>query len=263
MFYNVSMSIHTQKKTPGTPTWVDLMTSNPEAARKFYGNLFGWTYLISGPEFGYYANALLNDQVVAGIGPMMSDDPNIPSAWTVYLATNDSEVDSTKVIAEGGQVMVPTMTIGEFGRMTVCVDPTGAVFGLWESNQHIGAVVTDEPGSMTWYEVTSREAAKTRDFYCALHGQTSQLMPTMEYYMLNIGSKTVAGVLQMDAQWDGIPPHWMVYFAVKNTDALIEQAGALGGTLRVPAFDTPFGRVAVLADPQGATFSIIQLSERA
>ena len=236
LFYNIPMSIHTQKKIPGTPTWTDLMTSDPEAARKFYGNLFGWTYLISGPEFGYYA---------------------------VYLATNDSEVDSAKVIAAGGQVMVPTMTIGEFGRMTVCVDPTGAVFGLWESNQHIGAVVTDEPGAMTWHEVNSREAAKARDFYCGLHGQTSQLMPTMEYYMLNIGSKTVAGVLQMDANWDGIPPHWMVYFAVKNTNESIEQAVALGGTLRVPAFDTPFGRVAVLADPQGATFSIIQYSNRA
>ncbi|MCW1969874.1 MAG: VOC family protein [Anaerolineae bacterium] len=256
------MTTHTQKKTPGTPTWADLMTTDPDAAREFYGKLFGWTYFMSGPEFGYYSNAALGNNVVAGLGPI-PPDTTMPAAWTVYLASDNVDADSAKVSELGGQVVTPPMTIGEFGRMVICVDPTGAVFGMWESNQHIGAVITDEHGTMTWHEVNSREAAKAKDFYCALHGQTSQLMPTMEYYMLNLGSKTVAGVLQMDAQWEGIPPHWMVYFAVNNTDATIEQTVALGGKMLVPAFDTPFGRVSVLADPQGASFSVIQLSARA
>lgn len=245
---------------PGSPCWLDLATSDAAAARAFYGNLFGWTYDIAGPEMGFYAMVKLGDRFVGGIGqapPQM----NVPPAWTPYLACADAQATLADVQARGGRLVFGPMDIPGQGVQVVAADPTGAVFGFWQAKPFIGTNVLGETGALAWCEVNTREAAVARDFYAAVFGLVPTPLPGgTEYYTLALDGEPRAGVLQMDAQWPAsIPAHWMVYFAVDDTDAAVEKVKALGGAMHVPPFDTPFGRIAVLADPQGAVFSVVTL----
>ena len=144
--------------------------------------------------------------------------------------------------------------------MAICADPTGAFFGLWQADQHIGSAVENEHGAIAWFEVNTWDSAAAREFYGQLFNLTPEKMEGMEYHTMKQSDDSVCGVLQMTEEWGDLPPHWMSYFAVDNTDVACEQAAAAGGEVRVPAFDTPFGRIAVLSDPFGATFSVVQPS---
>ncbi|NVB77070.1 MAG: VOC family protein [Kofleriaceae bacterium] len=236
------------------------MTTDAEKAREFYKGLFEWTFAIGGPESGHYAMANLGNDHVAGLG-QIGPEMKMPPAWSVYFASDDLDDTITKVKAAGGNVMMGPMDVMEEGRMAVFTDPTGAVFGVWQPKRHTGAQRIDEPGAMTWYEVNTPDAAKARDFYCSVFDLEPHKMEggPIEYYTLHKGAKTVGGVLQMTKEWAGVPPHWMAYFAVPNTDAAAKKLTALGGKVSVPAFDTPYGRIAVVNDPTGAVFSIVQL----
>lgn len=254
------------KHAPGTISWVDLMTTDAEKAREFYKGLFGWTFAIGGPESGHYSMANLGNDHVAGLG-QIGPEMKMPSAWSVYFSTDDVDETVAKVKANGGRVMMGPMDVMEEGRMAVFTDPTGAVFGAWQPKRHGGAQRIDEPGTMTWYEVNTPDAVKARDFYCKVFGLEPQKLegggaPT-EYYTLHRGPKTVGGVLQMTKEWAGVPPHWMAYFAVGNTDAAVKKITSLGGKVGVAPFDTPYGRIAVATDPTGAAFSIVQLPPKA
>lgn len=251
------------RHAPGTACWFDLMTPDPEKARAFYGQLLGWDYEISGPETGHYSTAKLKDRVVAGMGQMPEGAP-FPTAWSVYLAVESVNAALEAVKGAGGMALVGPMEIPAQGQMAICADPTGAAFGLWEPINHRGATIVDEPGAMTWQEVNTRDAAKARDFYTQVFGLTANKMEGMEYWTLHKGEKTAGGVLQMDANWPAdLPPHWMAYFAVEDTDASVEKLKSLGGNLLHGPFDTPYGRIAVVSDPFGAAFSIIKLSSMA
>jgi hypothetical protein len=239
---------------------MDLATPDLAVAKKFYDAVLGWDYFDTGPDFGNYNMALVQGRNVAGIGPIWPPDSPQPSAWTIYFASDDVAADCERVKALGGQVMVEPMVIGDSGAMAICADPTGAAFGLWQANQHIGSAVENEHGSMVWWEVNTRDSAAVRVFYGKLLNASvnTMAMEGTDYHMLQHGEEMICGILQMDHNWEGIPPHWMGYFAIDNTDAAIERAVAAGGKLHVPAFDMQYGRMAVLADPAGATFSIVQ-----
>ena len=253
------MSTHTQPKPAGTPTWFDLSTPEVARARDFYAELFGWKYIVNGPDMGYYSLAQLNGRQAAGIGQPPSGS-DMPPVWSVLMAAHDIQADCARLKSLGGQVLSEPMQIGEEGWMAMAADPAGAVFGLWQAGRHIGATVTDEPGAMTWCEVNTRDAAKARDFYCALYGLTWRLMEGMEYYILQRDGVDVCGVLQMNYNWpESIPPHWMAYFAVSDAEETVQRATHHGGQVRVEPFDTPYGRMAVLADPFGAVFSVVAM----
>jgi predicted enzyme related to lactoylglutathione lyase len=239
------------------------MTTNPEAARAFYGELFGWKFEIHAPETGGYAMAKLDGRdvaAVAGRPPGMQ----LPPAWNVYFASSDVDAIAAKVKEHGGTIVMGPMDIMEEGRMALFIDPTGAHFGVWQAKRHTGAQVIDEPSAMCWYEINTPEAAKARDFYCKVFAlePTKLEAPGTEYWTLHKGPKTVAGVLQMTKEWAGVPPHWMTYFAVADTDLACKRIVELGGKVSVPAFDTPYGRMSVVSDPTGAVFSIIELTPK-
>ena len=212
------MTTRTTKRSPGEVTWMDLATPDVEAAKKYYGQIFGWDYFDTGPDFGHYNFALAQGRTAVGLGPMQPG-AQMPSAWTIYFATDDAAADTARVKALGGQVIVDPMTIGDSGVMAICVDPTGAVFGLWQTVNMIGASVENEHGAMAWHEVNTRDSAAACKFYGELFNLTALKMEGMEYFTMHRGEQMVCGVLQMDANWEGIPPHWMGYFAVDNTDA--------------------------------------------
>jgi hypothetical protein len=250
--------------TPGTPSWFDLMTPDIEGAKKFYGELFGWTFETGGPETMFYTMCRKGDQNAAGMGKQPENAP-FPTVWSVYFATTDADADVARVREHGGNVMMGPMDVMEEGRLAVCTDPTGAVFGLWQPRRHGGAQVKDEHGSMTWTEVATRDAVKARDFYSAVFGLEGRKMEGgMEYYTLHKGPHTAGGVMQMTEQWPAeIPPHWMPYFAVDDVDAAAKRIAELGGKIANGPFDTPYGRMAVVSDPYGAVFTVMKPSQAA
>lgn len=251
------MAIYTSKRIPGEPIWFDLVTPDLEAAKDFYRKIFGWDYVDTGADFGHYHLALKQGRNVAGIIPAQPDVP-MPPSWTVYFSSDDAAADTARVKELGGQVLSEAMVVGDLGSMAICADPMGAVFGLWQAGTHIGVEVDGEHGAMAWCEVNTPDSAAARDFYGKLFNLTPHRMEgDTEYYILQRGEQMICGILQMDANWEGIPPHWMNYFAVDNTDATVEKATAAGGKVMVPAFDMPYGRMAVLGDPGGAAFSIV------
>jgi predicted enzyme related to lactoylglutathione lyase len=151
------------------------------------------------------------------------------------------------------------MVVGPFGSMAVCADPTGATFCFWQAGQHIGTEVTDEPGSPAWYELYAPSAQQARAFYSALLGTTAEPMPgAMEYYVLKHGATELAGIMQIDPAWGSFPPQWITYFAVADAEAAVAAVTRNGGTAMSPIDDTPFGRIAALLDPGGASFKIVE-----
>jgi uncharacterized protein len=253
-----------KQHAPGTVSWVDLTTPDPEGAQRFYGELFGWKFSIGGPETGHYTMCQLGSDSVAGLGAM-PPGAQFPSAWTVYFATADADASAARIGELGGQVMMGPMDVMQQGRMLVAMDPCGAAFGLWQAGEHTGAARVDEPGAMAWREVNVRDAGAAKAFYTALFGLEARVMPIpeMTYHILHHGDTRVGGILQMNERWPAeMPAHWMSYFAVDDCDAAAKRVAVGGGKVHLPPFDTPYGRVAIVADPWGAIFSIMKPAEQ-
>jgi predicted enzyme related to lactoylglutathione lyase len=248
----------------GTPSWVDVMTSDPEGARTFYSGLFGWDLEVDpDPNTGNYTTARLGGKRVAGLGGQPAPE-GVPTVWTTYFATDDVDKTVARVREHGGSVLMEPMSITDVGRMAMAADPTGAVFGLWQAGTHTGAGLVNEPGTFVWNELATRDLDAATKFYGDVLGLTAEDLETgesgMRYRTLHVAGNVAAGSLQIDDSWgEGTPAHWMTYFAVDDTDAAVAKAGELGGSVRVPATDSPHGRFAVLTDPQGGAFTVITM----
>jgi len=244
----------------GTPSWVDLVVPDRHAAQAFYGPLFGWEFTEGGPETGYYMMCELAGRPAAGIGEMPPTDETPPAGWTTYLATSDVDAAATRITDAGGTVLMGPMGIEEFGRMLVAADPTGAVFGLWQAGRHRGAEVANEPGALTWNECMTRDFEAAKAFYTNVFGYGIQDMSGVDvtYNVLEVAGNAVGGLGELGTSAPAaVPPHWLTYFAVDDTDATVTRATELGGQLVRPAQDTPFGRMAVLAGPAGEWFAVM------
>lgn len=250
--------------TPGTPSWIDLSTSDPAAAQAFYGALLGWEFAASPTDQGgEYIMATLNGETVAGLMQQQPEQAamGIPSLWNTYVTVTDAEATIAKVSAAGGQVMMPPMDVMDAGRMAVVVDPAGAVICLWQPKDHIGATIVNEAGSLVWNELISTDLAASIAFYADVFGwdgQTMELAPGQEYTSFMLGEGVVAG--GMKPPMDGMPSFWGIYFATDDCDATCAKAEELGATVFAPPMDIPVGRMASLADPTGAMFSIIKMN---
>lgn len=246
---------------PGYPCWVDLMTSDIEAAQDFYRGLFGWELLGSGPEFGGYVVAQVRGLPVAGLGPQQPGQSGQPSAWTTYLATVDADATAALVAKEGGLVVAEPFDVGPLGRMAVAQDPTGATFGLWQAGEHTGARVANETGSVTWNEVMTRDYERAQAFYTSVFGYTFSEIgdENFRYATIDIDGRPVGGIGVLPAEVPKeVPPHWRAYFAVDDADEALNKAQALGGVILRPAEDMPYGRWGDASDGQGAMFSLIK-----
>jgi hypothetical protein len=256
------MATFTHAKPAGTPTWVDLMAPDIEAARSFYHALFGWEYDIGGPEYGGYTTARAGARTAAGMSAPPPDMPPMPSAWSLYFATDNIEADIARAVELGATVLFPTMVVGTFGSMAALVDPTGAPFSFWQAGSHIGAEVINEPGAPAWYELYSPDVKRSREFYSALLGAAADPMPGgPEYYVLKHGEDQLAGIMQIDPAWGAFPPQWSTYFGVADADAAVATITSNGGKVMSAIEPTPFGRIAAVADNAGAMFKIVEVSQ--
>ncbi|MEU6231581.1 VOC family protein [Kitasatospora sp. NPDC047058] len=255
------MPVVTAPYKPGTPCWVDLMASDQQAALDFYRDLFGWQGEIGPPEFGGYAVCALNGRPVAGIMARMAPEgqPVPPVAWTTYLASDDADATQSAVAEHGGTILYPAMDVGTVGRMLVAADPTGAVFGVWQKLDFIGAGIVNEPGSLVWNELNTGDTDAAGRFYHQAVGLRPGTVQGMEgYYSLNVGDRTVCGMQQVPGYLaPGTPAHWMTYFSVDDTDSTVDALVKASGSVIQPPFDMQAGRMAVVQDPQGAVFAMI------
>jgi uncharacterized protein len=253
------MTTYSQAKPAGTPTWNDLMAPDVDAARAFYQKVFGWEYDIGGPEFGGYTTARLGQRMTSGLMGPQPDAPPMPAAWSLYFASDSIEDDVAHAVKLGAKVVSPAMAVGDFGSMAVCEDPSGAAFSFWQAGSHVGSQVTEEPGSAAWYELYASNAKQARDFYTAVLGATAEAIPGgMEYYVLKHGDQQLCGIMQIDPSWGDFHPQWITYFAVADVDETVAVVTKNGGKVMGPIDDSPFGRIAALADPSGAFFKVVE-----
>ena len=253
------MSTRTTPFAVGTPCWVNLISSDTAVSNAFYQGLFGWTAEDMGAEYGHYTNYYANGQLVAGL---MTNDPSFgaPDSWTTYLAVTDVDSTVAAATAAGGQVLMPGLQVGDRGSMAVLADPAGAVFGLWQAAAHTGFQRYSEPGTVIWDEVHSKDFAATAAFYPAVFGwsfdKTSDT-DEFRYYTAEVDGAPVAGLMDSASFLPPeVPSHWEVYFNVADADAAVATAASLGAAVVKPAQDTPFGRIAELRDPTGASFNL-------
>lgn len=253
------------KYEPGTPSWVDLGTPDPDDASRFYSGLFGWTIPEGPPEAGGYRMCMLDGKPVAGLGPQMNAD--MPPWWTTYISVADADETAAAIKEDGGNVIVEPMDVLDAGRMAVAADPAGAMFSIWQPKLHIGAAIVDDPNSLCWNELMTRDPQKSVEFYGAVFGWTANLLPMEgidDYTEFRVGQRGIAGMMPMagDAWPAEIPNHWMVYFAVEDCNAAVARVEELGGKVVAPPTEVPPGTFAVVNDPQGAAFSVIALSRQ-
>ncbi|QHA02578.1 VOC family protein [Streptomyces broussonetiae] len=248
---------------PGTPSWVDLGSPRTDQAVTFYTALFGWQAEEAEPGAGGYRIMTLRGKPVAGIGPQTQ--PGRPR-WSTYIATADAAATATAVQAAGGQTLLPPMQVMDAGTTAVFADPSGAAFGVWQEGKHHGAGIVNEPGSFCWNELLTHTPDTAVPFYREVFGWDAKKIPMGEttYTEWDLDGREVGGMVNMDEQNfpPQMPPIWMVYFAVDDTEETVGKVTALGGSVLVPPTDLPVGRFAVVADLHGAVFQVIKLTRQ-
>jgi uncharacterized protein len=243
---------------PGTPSWVDLASTDLPTSLRFYTGLFGWSAEDQGPDAGNYQMFEIDGRPVAG--GMASMTEGQPSAWTTYVSVDDADATADRIKAAGGTLFVEPMDVMTVGRMVVAADPAGAVFGLWQPMDHKGAGIVNEPGTLTWNELNTRDLEAALAFYPQVFDwQPETHKGEMDYTEWKLRGRSVAGMMAMPEMVPAeVPSHWLVYFATGDCDATTEKAAGLGATLLAGPMDIEPGRFAVMLDPTGASFAVIK-----
>jgi predicted enzyme related to lactoylglutathione lyase len=244
----------------GTPSWIELMTPDQSAAQTFYGALFGWSFDDHDMgEMGHYYIPTIEGDEIGGISGQMPGMEGHPAFWGVYLAVDDVDAATAKVEPAGGKVEAGPFDVNTNGRMSAIQDPTGARVGLWQAKDTIGTQRANEPGTPVWNEIMTPDIPRATQFYADVLGMGSKTEPMGDdtYTVLtNAEGRMVGGA--MNPPMENVPPHWNIYFNVEDVDAAVAKTVELGGQVVAPAFDVEgVGRMAVLADPQGAMFNLM------
>jgi predicted enzyme related to lactoylglutathione lyase len=247
------------------PAWVDLATTDAEAARNFYSQLFGWEMEVSeDPQYGGYATARVPgggaESSAAGIGP--KQDPNQPNVWSLYIGTDDVDALADEIARAGGTVVAPPFDVGDQGRMAVFQDPSGAFISAWQGGQ-MSQFAFGKPNTFGWAELNARGVEKVVPFYEKVFGWTTKLSefdPSQPPYReFQHNGDSVLGAWEMNPQIPPeVPSYWQIYFNVDDVDAAHAKAVSLGATELVEPQDFPGGRFSILTDPQGASIALLK-----
>jgi predicted enzyme related to lactoylglutathione lyase len=263
----------------GVPCWVDTAQPDPDAAAAFYGGLFGWEFEDAMPAGspGRYLIARLRGGDVAAVSSQPEGAP--PQAvWNTYVWVEDADEAAAKARDAGGSVLTEPFDVMDAGRMAVLADPEGAVFCVWQAREHRGATVVNEPGSLNFNVLNTRDPEAAKRFYGAVFGWTTLNLGSGEFWILrsygDYLEQLTPGIRERTAQLGAAgfedvlaaitpiadddadtPAYWSVTFSTDDADATAEKATELGGTVLVAPVDAPYSRLTVLRDPQEAMFS--------
>lgn len=250
---------------PGTFSWIELSTTDPDDAKRFYGELLGWASQdneIPGGG-GIYTMAQIDGDDVAGISaqPEAQRAAGVPPNWFSYISVESADDTAARVTDLGGAVHAGPFDVGEVGRMAVIADPAGAMFGIWQAGQSIGARRVNEPGCLTWNELATSDVPGALSFYDGLFGWSSEVMQAGSgpaYNVIRVGERANGGIRELvpEELQAGAPPYWFPYFAVQSLDGALTRCPELGGEKLFGPIDFPAGKIAGLRDAQGAMFAI-------
>ncbi len=239
----------------GAPCWIDLYSSDPDKATKFYGELLGWTAQPPEEGFGGYFVYTKDGKAVAGC---MHNDGSLgyPDAWGVHLMTDDVARTAKATTEHGGSVEMGPMEVAENGSSAMIKDPGGSIIGAWQPNRQKGFELTGEAGAPAWFELHTGAYDQAVAFYREVFGWDAHVMSDTDdfrYTTLGEGEGALAGIMDDS----GEPSGWNVYFSVEDVDAALGRVEKLGGKVLAPAEDTPYGRLARAADPTGTAFRLV------
>jgi uncharacterized protein len=245
--------------TPGTFSWTDLTTTDQDAAKAFYGGLFGWEAedMPVGDDM-YYSMQRVDGMDVAAISPQPQQqrEAGVPPTWNSYITVENVDAVAEQAKELGATVHAPPFDVMDAGRMAVIQDPQGAHFLLWQANRHIGASLVNAPGALSWNELASPDLDASKAFYSSLFDWTVEPFEgsPQPYLTIKNGDRSNGGIRELDSP--GPPPHWLVYFAIDDIDEGIAKVEQLGGTKHAGPIDIGIAKIAVVADPQGAIFAL-------
>ncbi len=255
---------HIDKHPPGAFCWIELATTDQNAAKTFYSSLFGWaTQDFPMGLNDFYTMFQLEGRDTAAAFTMRPEQRSmgVPPQWMIYIGVESADDAASRVAPLGGKLLRPPFDVYDVGRMAVAQDPTGAVFALWQPNKHTGIGISGVPGTLCWADVVTPDPARAKEFYSSLFGwkiATSENDPSGYLHIVN-GEEFIGGIPPAKFLGPNVPPHWLAYFYVSNCDETAAKAKELGGkTLLAPMTMEKVGRMAIVADPQGATFAIFQ-----
>ncbi len=245
--------------------WADLATTDPAAAKTFYGGLFGWHAedMPAGPGMTYTMCKLKN-QYVAALYALDKgrQSQGEPSHWLPYINVRNADETAKKVSQGGGKVLHGPADVLDVGRMVNIQDPTGAYVAVWQAQKHIGAGTVMEPGTICWNELMTPNTEAAGRFYRATFDWTTESMdmgPAGTYTIFKAGTIQAGGMMARPAELKDVPPHWLTYFAVADCDSAATKVRELRGTVLRPPTDIPkIGRFAVCRDGQGAVFALFK-----
>lgn len=251
----------TMTKLTNRPAWVDLATSDAAASRAFYSKLFGWQIEVSDdPQYGGYGTAKFDGHSVGGIGPKQSEQT--PTAWSLYIGSDDVDGLARQVEGLGGTIVVPPSDVGDQGRWAVFQDPSGATFSAWKAAQ-MSDFIADQPNAFGWAELNARGVDTAIPFYERLFGWTAKksefAADQPPYTEFQLDGESIAGAWEMSPMVPAnVPSYWQVYFNVDDVDDAFQRAIAAGATEMLAPDDFPGGRFAIVSDPQGASFGLLK-----
>jgi hypothetical protein len=251
------------KHLPGAFCWIELSTTDQNAAKGFYSSLFGWASQDHpmGPN-DFYTMFQLEGRDTGAAYTVRPEQraQGVPPHWMIYISVESADAAARRAAQLGGKVLAPPCDVYDIGRMAVIQDPTGAVFALWQPKSHIGTGIAGVHGTLCWADLMTPEIKRAETFYTGLFGwkvSASENDPSGYLHIAN-GKDFIGGIPPAGFGDPNAPPHWLPYFFVSNCDETAAQAKELGGkTLLAPIAIEKVGRMAILADPQGAAFAII------
>jgi uncharacterized protein len=256
---------------PGTFCWAELGTTNASAASRFYGELFGWRRSFMPVADGTcYTMLQLHGKDIGALYEVFDESPEFSPLWRLYVATPDVDKTAQLAVTLGGKIIIEPRNIEDVGRVAAVQDPTGASIALWQALDHIGAEVINESGSLAWQELVTSDCDTAKAFYSGLFGWQTQTVSAGPRVYTKFKAKRSeapsAGLVPLSHQsnqFEGATAsHWQAYFAVEDCDRSVNRAVSLGAQLKsAPTNFSGLGRCAVLRDPQGATFSLVQRQE--
>jgi hypothetical protein len=255
---------HIDKHPTGAFCWIELSTTAQNAAKGFYSSLFGWTSqdFPMGPN-DLYTMFQLEAKEVAAAYTMRAEERSqgVPPHWLIYVAVESADDAATRVAPLGGKVLASPFDVYDVGRMAVVQDPAGAVFALWQPRLHQGTGIAGVPGTLCWADLITPDPARAQEFYAGLFGwkfQAGKNDPSGYLHITN-GEIPIGGIPPAEVHNSNVPPHWLAYFYVANCDHTAAKTIESGGkALMAPTTMEKVGRIAILADPQGAVFAIYQ-----
>ncbi len=250
----------------GTLGWVDVAVPDTSIGEAFYSGLFGWKAQATEDENMPYTMFTKNGKKVAGMGPLSPEQmaAGQPPMWTPYIIVDDLEATFNKAKELDAVVLLEPMQIFDAGSMFFVMDPVGAAIGFWQSGTHDGAEVFNEPGTVTWNDLGCRDVPAAKAFYMNLLDWTSEEMDMGggSYTIFKVGDRSNGGTWDIsEVMPDQVPAHWLTWFNVDDTDATAQLARDLGGSVMQEPNDSPMGKTAILTDPAGAVFAVIQSAQ--